>query len=174
LIPVLVARGVVCKIIERKWPKSPVGRIGFVHSKFIEIGLLLPAHEAISVMPSPAVKVKTMQNPHSLPLADNMRGAINELLVLNNYYRNNPWPPPFNSTTHQLHHGDARNLSWMGNESVHLVVTSPPYFTLKKYEPNENQLGEISDYDGFLDELDKVWLESARVLVPGGRICCVV
>jgi site-specific DNA-methyltransferase (adenine-specific) len=61
------------------------------------------------------------------------------------------------------------------DESVHLVVTSPPYANLKQYEPgNPNQLGDIDDYDKFLDELDKVWAECARVLVPGGRICCVV
>jgi modification methylase len=61
------------------------------------------------------------------------------------------------------------------DESVHLVVTSPPYANLKQYEPgNPNQLGDIDDYEKFLDELDKVWAECARVLVPGGRICCVV
>jgi site-specific DNA-methyltransferase (adenine-specific) len=56
-----------------------------------------------------------------------------------------------------------------------LVVTSPPYFNLKTYEGGvASQLGDIQDYDRFLDELDKVWTECARVLVPGGRICCVV
>jgi site-specific DNA-methyltransferase (adenine-specific) len=61
------------------------------------------------------------------------------------------------------------------DESVHLVVTSPPYANLKQYEPdNPNQLGDIADYEKFLDELDKVWAECARILVPGGRICCVV
>ena len=44
----------------------------------------------------------------------------------------------------------------------------------EKYEENDNQLGEIEDYNAFLDELDKVWRECARVLAPGGRICCVV
>ena len=39
--------------------------------------------------------------------------------------------------------------------------TSPPYWTLKKYEENEGQLGEIEDYEAFLDELDKVWRECA-------------
>jgi modification methylase len=61
------------------------------------------------------------------------------------------------------------------NESVHLVVTSPPYANLKQYEPgNANQLGDIKDYDEFLRELDKAWAECYRVLVPGGRVCCVV
>jgi site-specific DNA-methyltransferase (adenine-specific) len=49
-----------------------------------------------------------------------------------------------------------------------------PYWTLKKYEDRNGQLGEIADYESFLDELDKVWCHCARVLVEGGRICCVV
>jgi site-specific DNA-methyltransferase (adenine-specific) len=70
--------------------------------------------------------------------------------------------------------GDARKLEWIPDESVHLVVTSPPYFTLKTYARREGQMAEIEDYEHFLDELDKVWRECYRVLVPGGRICCVV
>ncbi len=57
---------------------------------------------------------------------------------------------------------------------MHLIVTSPPYWTLKQYESRSGQLGEIDSYEVFLQELDKVWAECARVLVPGGRICCVV
>jgi site-specific DNA-methyltransferase (adenine-specific) len=53
-------------------------------------------------------------------------------------------------------------------------VTSPPYWTLKKYESSAAQLGDVDNYEMFLDELDKTWRECARVLVPGGRICCVV
>jgi DNA modification methylase len=45
---------------------------------------------------------------------------------------------------------------------------------LKKYERRDGQLGEVADYEGFLDEIDKVWRHCARVLVEGGRICCVV
>ncbi len=106
--------------------------------------------------------------------ADNKRGAINQLLALNAHYRTQPWPAPFDRTHHTLRLGDARDLSWIPNGSVHLVVTSPPYWTLKKYEANKRQLGEIEDYNAFLNELDKVWRECARVLAPGGRICCVV
>jgi DNA modification methylase len=106
--------------------------------------------------------------------SDNKRGAISKLLSANAYYRTRPWPTPFDRTTHYLRLGDARDLSWIPDASVHLVVTSPPYWTLKKYETNAKQLGEIADYNRFLDELDKVWRECARVLAPGGRICCVV
>lgn len=78
-------------------------------------------------------------------------------------------------TTHRIIAGDSRQMPEIADESVQLVVTSPPYANLKQYEPgNPSQLGDIEDYEKFLDELDKVWEECARVLVPGGRICCVV
>ena len=109
-----------------------------------------------------------------IDFADNKPGAINQLLALNSHYRTHPWPEPFDETRHRLRLGDARDLSWIPNASVHLIVTSPPYWTLKKYEDNARQLGEIADYEAFLAELDKVWRECARVLAPGGRICCVV
>jgi len=70
--------------------------------------------------------------------------------------------------------GDARELDWLGDESVHLVVTSPPYWTLKEYNKHPSQLGHVQDYETFLDELDRVWRHVHRVLVPGGRLVCVV
>jgi modification methylase len=76
-------------------------------------------------------------------------------------------------TIHNLYLGDARNLN-MEPESVHLVITSPPYWTLKKYLNTEGQLGHIEDYETFLMELDKVWNLCFRALIPGGRLVCVV
>ena len=76
--------------------------------------------------------------------------------------------------TYALYRGDARSLSAIPDESVHLVVTSPPYWTLKEYNDSPGQMGHIEDYEAFLDELDKVWRESLRVLVPGGRAVIVV
>src|SRR5579863_10284294 len=78
------------------------------------------------------------------------------------------------SNQHVIRHGDARELDWIPSESVHLVVTSPPYWTLKEYPLHEGQLGLIADYDAFHDELEKVWRHCLRVLVPGGRLVCVV
>lgn len=111
---------------------------------------------------------------HSLTSADNEPGAIPQLLLVNEHYRHNPWPSPFDRSSHIVRLGDARNLSGIPNDSVHLIVTSPPYWILKKYEEGDSQLGDIEDYEEFLTQLDRVWSECARVLVPGGRVCCVV
>ena len=78
------------------------------------------------------------------------------------------------STSHQLSIGDARDLGHIADESVHLIVTSPPYWTLKEYLPHSGQLGSIADYEEFLTALDAVWAECLRVLVPGGRLVVVV
>jgi site-specific DNA-methyltransferase (adenine-specific) len=78
------------------------------------------------------------------------------------------------ATAHRLHRGDARNLEWIEDESVHLAVTSPPYWTLKKYNDHPGQLGALSDYEAFMNELDRAWTHCFRALVPGGRLVCVV
>jgi DNA modification methylase len=78
------------------------------------------------------------------------------------------------STSHRLINGDARDLSFLDDESIHLVVTSPPYWNLKRYNESPDQLGHIQDYEAFLGELEKVWRHAFRVLIPGGRLVCVV
>lgn len=78
-------------------------------------------------------------------------------------------------TVHRIILGDCRTMPEIADESAHQIVTSPPYANLKEYTPgNPDQLGDIVDYEEFLDELDRVWGECYRMLVPGGRICCVV
>ncbi len=118
--------------------------------------------------------VEHLHEAASFGYSDNEAGAIEKLQELNEFYRHTRWPPEFSHTSHRLVQGDARDLAFLPDASVHLVVTSPPYWTLKEYVPNGQQLGAIQDYEAFLSELDKVWSECARVLVPGGRICCVV
>lgn len=112
--------------------------------------------------------------PPALPKEDNKKGSIKKLLKFNAYYRKHAWPAPFDETAHRLIVQDACDMRAIKDSSVHLVVTSPPYWNLKQYNTREKQLGDIEDYEKFLSKLDSVWGECARVLIPGGRICCVV
>jgi len=77
-------------------------------------------------------------------------------------------------TIHHLYCHDSRELDFLESESVQLIVTSPPYWTLKQYRHCDGQLGDVETYDEFLAELDKVWRHCLRVLVPGGRLIIVV
>lgn len=77
-------------------------------------------------------------------------------------------------TRHALYNADARQMGFLAPESVQLVVTSPPYWTLKDYDAVEGQLGYVEDYETFLTELDQVWKACYEALVPGGRLICVV
>jgi modification methylase len=76
-------------------------------------------------------------------------------------------------TWHQVIIGDSRQMS-LRPESIHLALTSPPYWTLKEYCSSDGQLGHMTDYNQFLNELDKVWKQCYTALVPGGRLICVV
>ena len=78
------------------------------------------------------------------------------------------------STCHNIYLHDSRNLSFIDNNSVHLIVTSPPYWNLKRYNENDNQMGHINDYVHFLNQLDIVWRECYKKLVEGGRMVVVV
>ena len=77
-------------------------------------------------------------------------------------------------SSHLFYHRDARDMGVLDDSSVHLVLTSPPYWTLKRYREIEGQLGHLVDYEAFLSELKNVWEHVYRVLVPGGRLICVV
>ena len=67
-----------------------------------------------------------------LPAEDNTPEGLQALLAANRQFREVAWPAPFDKTRHQLHLGDARELSWIPDRSVHLVVTSPPYWTIER------------------------------------------
>jgi DNA modification methylase len=79
------------------------------------------------------------------------------------------------ATRHFFMLGDSREqLAHVPTDGVHLVVTSPPYWTLKKYPDRQGQLGDVGDYESFLSQLDDVWRQVYRALVPGGRLVVVV
>ena len=108
------------------------------------------------------------------PRPNNTTEGLAALVEANQKYRSTRWPAPFDKTTHRLSLGDARTLDGVSDETIQLIVTSPPYWTLKEYINGADQLGSINNYEHFLDALDQVWRQCERVLVPGGRICCVV
>ena len=74
-------------------------------------------------------------------------------------------------TSHYLVHGDARQMRSIPQESAHLVLTSPPYWTLKKYDDVHGQLGHVGEYDKFLTELGSVWERCFDLLVPRRATC---
>ncbi len=112
--------------------------------------------------------------PSSLKNVENLQTAIPRLAKDARIMRDIELAASQTPTTHHLFRADARNLDFIPDNSVHLIVTSPPYWNLKQYHPHEHQLGSIDDYETFLHELEKVWRHSFRVLVPGGRLICVV
>ena len=73
-------------------------------------------------------------------------------------------------TTHKLIQGDSRNLSLIKDRSVHLIITSPPYWQLKDYG-NDGQIGFHDSYESYINNLNAVWTECYRVLHDGCRLC---
>lgn len=121
-----------------------------------------PQNELVSLLPDWANELSNLQT--AIPELAKNSARIAELESLLSDV----------NTLHRSIRGDARELSGIGHETVHLVLTSPPYWTLKKYRDSDGQMGHIVDYEEFLNELDRVWRRCFDVLVPGGRLICVV
>ena len=86
-----------------------------------------------------------------------------------------------NQVINKVFYKNSQSMSELIDASIHLIVTSPPYFNVKDYskdgyQQNQlnskkvNQLGDISDYKNFIAELLKVWIECERVLKPNGKL----
>lgn len=73
-------------------------------------------------------------------------------------------------TTHVYIVGDSRRMSLVPDGSVHLVVTSPPYWQLKDYGAR-GQIGFDESYEEYVNSLNMVWQECGRVLHDGCRLC---
>lgn len=73
-------------------------------------------------------------------------------------------------TQHTIINGDSRFMNALEDESVHLVITSPPYWQLKDYG-TDNQIGFNDSYESYINNLNLVWKESLRVLHNGCRLC---
>lgn len=74
------------------------------------------------------------------------------------------------ATYHKIINGDSRVMNELSNNSVHLVITSPPYWQLKDYG-TENQIGFHDNYENYINNLNLVWKECYRVLHNGCRLC---
>jgi DNA modification methylase len=73
-------------------------------------------------------------------------------------------------TSQKIIRGDSRCMIELQDKSVHLVITSPPYWQLKDYGTNE-QIGFNDSYENYINNLNLVWKESYRVLDNGCRLC---
>ncbi len=84
--------------------------------------------------------------------------------------------PRILESEHRVLLGDARCMPEIEPQTVHLVVTSPPYWNLKEYDGAAGiaQLGHSDSYADFLSEIGRVWGRCWDALVPGGRLCVVV
>jgi len=73
-------------------------------------------------------------------------------------------------TNHKVIIGDSRNMAELKNNSVHLVITSPPYWQLKDYG-SLDQIGFNDSYENYINNLNLVWKECFRALNDGCRLC---
>lgn len=112
--------------------------------------------------------------PNSDHLAENLQTFIPHLAKDDDYIKKLDASVSYIPTCHLAMLGDSRWLNKLADGSIDLVLTSPPYWTLKIYEDSKGQLGHIASYEEFIQQLNKVWLECFRVLKPGGRLVCVV
>jgi site-specific DNA-methyltransferase (adenine-specific) len=73
-------------------------------------------------------------------------------------------------TYHKIINGDSRNMIELENNSIHLAITSPPYWQLKDYG-TEAQIGFNDSYEDYINNLNLVWKECYRVLHDGCKLC---
>jgi len=73
-------------------------------------------------------------------------------------------------THHTIINGDSRLMTELPNNSVHLAITSPPYWQLKDYG-TDNQIGFHDSYENYINNLNLVWKECYRTLHNGCRLC---
>lgn len=166
----------VCRLIrDGKLSGSKVGRDWVVYQKSIEAHLLLRENYPIPFV-SGSNEPQEEPGREDLTYDEILSGGEPTLdqkrLAKRLAWSNGAVPK---ETVHHIYKGDARELAEVADKSVHLVVTSPPYFNLIRYASNtSDQLGHVDDYARFLGELDTVWKRCFDALLPGGRMCIVV
>jgi site-specific DNA-methyltransferase (adenine-specific) len=73
-------------------------------------------------------------------------------------------------THHKIINGDSRKMSELPDNSVHLTITSPPYWQLKDYG-TDNQIGFHDSYENYINNMNLVWKECYRTLHNGCKLC---
>ena len=76
----------------------------------------------------------------------------------------------YQNTRHRILLKDSKNMKEVGDEEVHLIVTSPPYWSIKDYG-HPKQIGYKDSLPEYFHKLGRVWAECIRVLKPGCRLC---
>ena len=74
------------------------------------------------------------------------------------------------NTKHIIVNGDSRKMTRLDDQSIHLIITSPPYWQLKDYG-TDSQIGFNDTYESYINNLNLVWKECYRVLHDGCRLC---
>ena len=75
-----------------------------------------------------------------------------------------------NTPHHTLINGDCRSMDYINDDSIDLIITSPPYWQLKDYGESR-QIGFNQSYEDYINSLNLVWMECLRVLKSGSRLC---
>jgi site-specific DNA-methyltransferase (adenine-specific) len=73
-------------------------------------------------------------------------------------------------SSHKIVIGDSRKMSELSDKSIHLIVTSPPYWQLKDYGESD-QIGYNDSYGEYINHLNLVWNDCFRVLHDGCKLC---
>ncbi len=129
--------------------------------------------------------IKSGTLPHQKAASGQYRLSLEDLKSIKEQNLINPLPPDngkkivepqkinifeVNNTTQKIVIGDSRDMKELEDDSVHLMVTSPPYFNAKMYsEELTGDLGNIHDLNEWFGEIGKTWREVHRVLQPGRK-----
>lgn len=81
-----------------------------------------------------------------------------------------------------VHYHSAMNMKEIDDNSIDLIITSPPYFNIKDYSKDgvqqqqhssvkKQDVGSYKSFNTYLKNLNKVWEECFRVLKPNGKLC---
>ena len=92
-----------------------------------------PLQEDLFADGAAARRVK--RSPPKIPLQDNTPEGMQALLAANRHYRQVPWPSPYHRTTHRLHRGDARDLSWIARIEARGQGRQGPQRALSSHTP---------------------------------------